>query len=86
MVRHTGEAFINVESVTVASVFSLKPSGVKRSGFDTPQADRFPGKDDVSFGQDIFDIAVTEVEAIVEPDGIGNDIGWGAPCGIRWRL
>ena len=29
-----------------------------------------------SLGEQVFYIAMTEVEAIVEPDGIGNDIGW----------
>ena len=28
------------------------------------------------FGQYIFNISVTGIEAIAEPDGIGNDIGW----------
>ena len=29
---------------------------------------------DASFSQEIFNIAVTEVEAIVEPDSVGDDI------------
>jgi hypothetical protein len=41
-----------------------------------PQADRLPSDDDSPFSQDIFDIAVTEVESIVEPNGIGNDVRW----------
>ena len=27
-----------------------------------------------------------EIEAIVEPDSVTNDIGWGAPSRNRWRL
>ena len=30
---------------------------------------------DVSFGQEIFNIAMAEVETKIEPDSIGNDIG-----------
>jgi hypothetical protein len=31
-----------------------------------------------AFGQAIFDVSVTEIEAIVKPDGIGDDV-WGPP-------
>ena len=40
-----------------------------------PEADRFPGDSDVTLGEQIFDIPVAEIEAIVEPDGVGNDVG-----------
>ncbi len=29
---------------------------------------------------------MAEIETVVEPDGVGNDIGWGAPGRNRWRL
>ena len=29
-----------------------------------------------SLSQDIFNIAVTEIESVVEPDGVADDIGW----------
>jgi len=29
---------------------------------------------------------MAEIESVVEPDGVGNDIGWGAPSRNRWRL
>ena len=31
---------------------------------------------DASLGEQIFDIAVTQIESIVELDGITDDIGW----------
>ena len=68
------EDFIDVEGVTVASVFSLQSSGVESSEFNAPEPDRFSGYGDTPFGQEIFDIAVTQVEAIVEPNCVADDI------------
>jgi len=39
-----------------------------------PQANRFAADDNSSFSQQIFDITVAEVESVVEPDGVANDI------------
>jgi hypothetical protein len=43
-----------------------------------PEANRLSGHGDAAFGEKIFNIAETEIEAIVEPDGVGNDAGWKA--------
>jgi len=32
---------------------------------------------DAALGQQIFDISVAEVEAVAEPDGVGNNVRWG---------
>tara|TARA_R110002072_G_scaffold123352_2_gene258608 strand:+ start:1681 stop:1971 length:291 start_codon:yes stop_codon:yes gene_type:complete len=69
------EDFIDVESITIASVFSLQSWGVNGSEFDTPKTHRFAADSDTSLSQEIFDIAVAQIESIVEPDGVGNDIG-----------
>ncbi len=31
---------------------------------------------DASLGQEIFNITMAEVETIIEPDGITDDVGW----------
>ena len=51
------------------------PAGVERAKFDAPQPDRFPGDNDASLSEQIFNITVAQVETIVEPNCIGNDIG-----------
>ena len=38
--------------------------------------DRFAADGDAAFREEVLDIAVTEVESIVEPDGVGNDVPW----------
>tara|TARA_B110000238_G_scaffold152177_1_gene164315 strand:+ start:199 stop:465 length:267 start_codon:yes stop_codon:yes gene_type:complete len=80
------EDFIDVKCVTVTSMFSLQPTSINSSEFDTPETDCFSADDDASFCEEIFNIAMTEVEAIITPDGVGNDIWWGAPSWNRWRL
>ena len=69
------EEFIDIEGIAVSSVFSFQASGVEGSEFDTPEADRLPADRDAALGEQIFDISVAEIEAIVEPDGITDDIG-----------
>ena len=76
MVRHTGEDFIDIEGVAVASVFSLQSAGINSSKLDAPEPDRFAADIDASFSEKIFNVSVAEVESIVEPDGVGDDIGW----------
>ena len=73
MVRHTGEDFIDVEGVAVASMLSLQSSGVYGSEFDAPEADRLPTDSDAALGQEIFDIAVTPIDTgsgqlLIPPD------------------
>ena len=74
MVRHTGEDFIDIKGVAIAPVPSLQSSSVNCSEFDAPEADRLASDGDSSFSQEVLDISMAEVKAIVEPDGVGNDI------------
>ena len=74
MVRHTGEYFIDVEGITVASVLSLQSAGINGSELDAPEPDRFASDSDATLGQQIFDIAVTEIESVVEPDCMADDV------------
>ena len=68
------ENFIDVERIAVASVFSFQSTGVYETKLDTPETNRFSADSDSSFGKWIFDVSVAEIETIVEPDGVGNDI------------
>jgi hypothetical protein len=55
-------------------VLALQSSRVDGSELDAPEADRFAADSIASFGEQFFNVAVAQVEAIVEPDSIGNDI------------
>ncbi len=76
MVRHTGKDFIDEERVAIASVLSFQSSSVNGSELDAPETDCFSADGDASFSQEVFDISVAEIEAIVEPDCVGDDVGW----------
>ena len=45
-----------------------------------------PSNRNPAFSQEIFDITVAQVKSVVEPDGVGSDIRWGAPSQNRCRL
>ena len=68
------EDFIDVEAVAVALTLSFQSAGIKRSKLYTPQPDGLSADGYAPLSQKIFDIPVAETEAIIEPDGIGNDI------------
>ena len=52
----------------------LQASGLARAKLDAPEAYRFSCDDYASLSQKIFDVTVTEIEAIGEPDSIRIDI------------
>jgi hypothetical protein len=54
----------------------FQAASIDCSEFDAPQTDGFTADGDPSFSQQVFDVAVTQIEAIVEPDGVGNDVRW----------
>ncbi len=75
MVRHTGEDFVDVEGVTVASVLSLQSAVINGTKFYAPKTNCLATYRDPPFSQEVYNIALSQVEAIVEPDSVGNDIG-----------
>jgi hypothetical protein len=76
MVRHAGEDFIYEERVAIAPVLSLQAASVESTELETPQANGFATDGNATFSEEIFDVAVTQFETIVEPDGIADDAGW----------
>ena len=76
MVRHTGENFIDIEGIAKAAMFTLQPPGELGSKLDAPEADGLVADCDTSFSQEIFNIAMAEIESVVEPDCVGNNVGW----------
>jgi hypothetical protein len=69
-------------------MFSLESTSIYSTEFDTPQANRFATDSDASLGKKILDEwsgtpAGAEVESVVQPDCVTNDVWWGAPS---WNL
>ena len=63
------ENFIDIEGIVVATMLTLQAAGINGSEFDTPQADCFAGYSDATFSEQIFNIPMAKIEAIVEPNG-----------------
>ncbi len=77
---------VDVEGIAVTPVLALQAAGINRSKFYTPETDCLTADGDASFGREVLDITVAQGKSVVEPDRIGNDIGWGAPSQNRCGL
>lgn len=60
--------FVDKEGIAVASVLSLQPAGINSPELYTPEPDAFTADRDTSFREEILDVAVTEIESVVEPN------------------
>jgi len=65
----------NTKKVTVASALSPQTSGVKGSEPDASKAECLSRDGNAALNQQVFYISVTQVETVVEPDWIADDIG-----------
>jgi hypothetical protein len=66
--------FIDEKGIAVATVLSFQTARIKGSELDAPKTDCFATDCDATFGQEVFNVAVAEVESIVKPDSVGNDV------------
>ena len=55
-------------------MLSFQSAGINGTELDAPEANCFSGYSDASLGEKIFDITMAEVESIVQPDGVGDDV------------
>jgi hypothetical protein len=69
------EDFIDVESIVAALVFSLQSAGIDSPEFDTPEAARFAADYDTALGKQVFNILMAQVESVVEPNCVTDDVG-----------
>ncbi len=69
------EDFVNKESIAVTLVPAPKSPRILRAEFDTPQSDRLVADPNTALGHKILDIAVAQIEAMIEPDNVLNDRG-----------
>jgi hypothetical protein len=69
------EGFVHEERVTVAATPAPQPARVLRSKLVAPEADRLVADEDPSPSQEVLDVSMAEVEAMVEPGCMLNDGG-----------
>lgn len=73
--RGNGEDFVTKEGASVSLVLPLQSSSINGYEFDAPEVYRFAAHVDAWLSKQIFDITMAEIEKIVEPDGVTDDIG-----------
>ena len=61
------EDFVDVEGINIAAMLSLQATRINGTKLDTPKTDCVSGHSDATFSEKIFNVAVAEIEAIVEP-------------------
>lgn len=67
--------FIEEERISESMVTAFQALDIFRAKLVAPKSDRLVTDDDTALRQQVFDIPMTEVEAIVEPNGMLNDFG-----------
>ena len=67
------EQFVQVPRVTQTPLAAFQASGVPWPKLETPLADGFVGDRDPPLGQEIFDIAEAQTEAVVGRHGVADD-------------
>ena len=68
------ENLVDAEGIAIAFMLPFQAPGMFGTKRDTPASDSLVANDDASLSQDIFNIAVAQVEAIVEPNPLTDDI------------
>ena len=68
------EEFIQVPRIAQATLSPLEPTRILGTELPTPLSDGFLGNQDPPLCQEIFDITEAQAEAVVEPDGVADDL------------
>ena len=68
------EEFVQVPRVPQATLSPLEPTGILGTELLTPLPDGLVGNDNPSLCQEILDISEAQTEAVVDPDGVADDL------------
>ncbi len=66
--------FIHVPRIAQPTLLPLEGAGVLGTELPTPLSDGFVGDHNPPLCQEIFDITEAQAEAVVEPDGVADDL------------
>ena len=69
------EPLIDVERIAATPVLSPQPPGKYRPKLDTPEPHRLVADRNTPFGQQLFDIPMAQVESMIQPDRVADDVG-----------
>ena len=69
------EHLVKIPKVAELALFALQPPGIFAAELPTPLANRLIGDDQAALGEQILDVAETQAEPVVEPDGMADNQG-----------
>jgi hypothetical protein len=72
------EDFVNKETIAVTLVPAPKSPRILRAEFDTLHSDRLVADPNTTLGHKILDIAVAQIEAMIQPER--EACPWGTTC------
>jgi hypothetical protein len=78
------EEFIQVPRIAQPTLATLERTSVLGTELQTPQSDGLVSDDDPALCQEIFDISEAQTEAVVEPDGVADDLRRESVSAVAW--
>ena len=70
------EHLIKVEGIAVTLMPAPKSPGVFSAEFDAPQSNRLVADRDTALGHKILNIATAQIESMIKPDNVLNNLRW----------
>ena len=69
------EDLVDEERIAITTVSPFQTTSISSTKFDTPKSDGFVANNDASLREQVFDITIAEVESMVQPDRVTDDVG-----------
>ena len=77
---------VQVPRIAEATLPSLQPASVFWTELDAPKSDRFIRDGDPPLGKEVLDISKAQTKAMVEPNGVADDLRWKSISAVARRL
>ena len=77
------EHLVHVPDVTESTLSPPQSAGIRWSELAAPGSNRFVGYADAALREKVLDVAEAESEAVVQPNGMADDLGWKAVPSIQ---
>ena len=77
------EHFVHVPDVAEPALSPPQSTSIRWSKLSAPGSNGFVGYGDAALSEQILDIAKPQSEPMVQPDGMGDDLGWKAVVSIQ---
>jgi hypothetical protein len=70
------ENLIKIKSVAISMMSSFKLASILSTELDTPEPNGLVTDSNVSLCKQIFNITMTQIETLVEPNCVTDNLGW----------